>query len=269
MRRVAFIILVGAAACAYHAAPVAVASAKPPRLALILLAGQSNMSGRGRPEPVDTTPVPGVWALDSLGRWRPAREPLHWEKPKVVGVGPGYAFARRIARDCGVAIGLVPTAVGGSAIRRWEATAYDSATNTHPWDDAIARINRARADGRFVAILWHQGESDANAQQAPLYEGRLRALIVRTRAAVGNTDAPFIIGGIGRWPERPWNAYREKVDSVHRTVARTTPRSAFVPSDGLKHRGDSLHFDSPSQRLFGERYAEALLAMGGCAALRP
>ena len=80
-------------------------------------------------------------------------------------------------------IGLVPTAVGGSAIRRWEPAAYDSATNTHPWDDALSRINRVRADGRFIAILWHQGESDANAAQAPLYDARLRVLIDRMRAA--------------------------------------------------------------------------------------
>lgn len=268
MRRLYALALLGPLACTHRGVPSGTA-APPLRLALVWLAGQSNMSGRGVPELLDTTPVPNVWALDSTGHWRPAREPLHWEKPKLVGTGPGFAFARAIARECHVAIGLVPTAVGGSAIRRWEPAAFDSATNTHPWDDAMSRIARARPDGRFVAILWHQGESDANPQQAPLYDGRLRDLIRRMRSAVGNPDAPFVMGGIGRWPERPWNAYREKVDSVQRDVARTTPRTAFVPSDGLRHRGDSLHFDAASQREFGERYAKALLSMSGCGALRP
>ncbi|MBN8458189.1 MAG: hypothetical protein J0M04_10155 [Verrucomicrobia bacterium] len=29
----------------------------------------------------------------------------------------------------------------------------------------------------------------------------------------------------------------------------------------LKHRGDKLHFDSPSLREFGKRYAEAYMKM--------
>src|SRR5690606_22695803 len=46
-------------------------------------------------------------------------------------------------------------------------------TNSHPYDDALARARIAARRGEFKAILWHQGESDANAERAPLYGERL------------------------------------------------------------------------------------------------
>jgi hypothetical protein len=127
---------------------------------------------------------------------------------------------------------------------------------------------RARRDGRVIAVLWHQGEADGNVRDAPLYEGRLRAVIERIREAAGGSNIPLLIGGVGRWPERPWNAFQWKVDSVHRDLARTTRATAYVPSEGLRHKGDTLHFDTPSARALGERYAAELLK-GGCSRLRP
>ena len=38
-------------------------------------------------------------------------------------------------------------------------------------------------------------------------------------------------------------------------------RVAFVSSQGLTHKGDVLHFDSPSLREFGRRYAHAFLML--------
>jgi len=39
------------------------------------------------------------------------------------------------------------------------------------------------------------------------------------------------------------------------------PRSAFVSSAGLGHRGDELHFDAAGFREFGRRYAHAFLGL--------
>ena len=44
-------------------------------------------------------------------------------------------------------------------------------------------------------------------------------------------------------------------------LIRTVPHVAYVSSDGLRDKGDTLHFDAASQRLFGERYARAYLAL--------
>jgi hypothetical protein len=50
------------------------------RFHLFLLAGQSNMAGRGKVEPQDAEPHPRVRMLDQAGNWVPAVDPLHFDK---------------------------------------------------------------------------------------------------------------------------------------------------------------------------------------------
>jgi hypothetical protein len=237
------------------------ASPSPAGRDLYLLAGQSNMAGRGAVEAEDRVPVDGIMMLDRAMTWVPAVDPVHFDKP-IAGVGPGRAFAIAVhAAEPDRVIGLVPAAVGGSPISSWAPGALDAATKTHPYDDAIARARVAMRDGRFRAILWHQGESDATPELSVLYADRLRTVISRLRAELGDSTLPFIIGELGQFPRSGWSAARERVDSAQRAVAATTPGVAFVSSDGLVHRGDNLHFNTASAREFGRRYAAAYLAL--------
>lgn len=231
-------------------------------LQVFLLAGQSNMAGRGTVDAQDRVVNPRVLALNESMKWAPAVDPLHWDKPALVGVGPGRAFGLALAaRDPNARIGLVPAAVGGSPISSWEPGARDPATGTYPYDDALARIRIAMRDGKVRAILWHQGESDATPTQSPVYEAKLRAVIARFRSDLGEPELPFIIGQLGQFDGRPWTADVQRVDAAHRAIAASVPNVAYVSSDGLRDKGDSLHFDAPSARTFGQRYAAAYLAM--------
>lgn len=219
------------------------------------------MAGRGTVEAQDRVAHPRVSMLDRNLRWVPAVEPMHFDKP-VAGVGPGRAFALALAAsDSSMRIGLVPAAVGGSPISAWEPGAFYAETGTHPYDDAIARARAAMQAGDLKAILWHQGESDANARSAPLYAERLRALIQRFRTDLGIPDLPVIIGELGRFDAKPWDAAREKVDSVHREIPSLVPHTAFVSSAGLVDKGDATHFTAESARALGVRFAEAYLAL--------
>ncbi len=230
---------------------------------LFLLAGQSNMAGRGQVGAQDRVPHPRVLMLDRARSWVPAVDPMHFDKP-VAGVGLGRTFARRIAEELpDVTIGLVPAAVGGSPIDSWQPGAYYEPTKSHPWDDAIARARAAMSRGTLRAILWHQGESDATAALAPAYEAKLEALVERFRSTLGQPDLPFIVGGLGRFAESPWDEHRTTIDAVHRRLPARVPHTAYVSSDGLTHGGDRLHFDSGSLRTFGERYARAYRELVG------
>lgn len=51
-------------------------------------------------------------------------------------------------------IGLVPTAVGGTALRRW-------IKGGDLYEQAVARARVAAQTGVIRGVLWHQGESDA------------------------------------------------------------------------------------------------------------
>jgi hypothetical protein len=256
---------VAALACAGggpKTAPLGAAASTDTTIRIFLLAGQSNMAGRGRVEARDSVIEPRVLRLDAQMKWVPALEPLHWDKPAIVGVGPGRAFGLALAaRDPDARIGLVPAAVGGSPISSWEPGALDPATRTHPYDDAMMRLRVARRHGRVHAILWHQGESDATPERSVVYAARLRALIERFRSELGDPELPFVIGQLGEFLGRPWSADMRRIDSVHRAVAASVPNVAFVSSQGLRDKGDALHFDAAAARELGERYAAAYLAL--------
>lgn len=68
-------------------------------IAMFLLAGQSNMAGRG--EIVESVDNPRILATTD-GTWNVARHPLHNDKPEKAGVGPGLSFARSIVAGVSV-----------------------------------------------------------------------------------------------------------------------------------------------------------------------
>ena len=124
---------------------------------IVVLAGQSNMAGRGFVEAEDRVPIPRVYMLDKEGNWVPAVEPVHYDKP-VAGVGPGREFGRLLAEaDPTIAVGLVPTACGGSSINAWRP-AFISIRQIVSLRRFISRTKQLE-DGEPQAILWRQGES--------------------------------------------------------------------------------------------------------------
>ena len=66
------------------------------RVWLFVLAGQSNMAGRGLVEPSDTIPHPRIFTVTPDKRWALAKEPLQLYQPALTGLGPGLAFARAL-----------------------------------------------------------------------------------------------------------------------------------------------------------------------------
>jgi hypothetical protein len=151
--------------------------------------------------------------------------------------------------------------VGGSPIAAWEPGVYYPPTRSHPWDDALRRTKLALQSGTLKGILWHQGESDANAELAPRHQQKLYELIARFRLELPAPGVPFVVGQLGHFADRPWNASRTHVDRIHRELPRNVPHTAFVSAEGLKHKGDKVHFDADSYREFGRRYAEAYLEL--------
>src|SRR5690606_19644879 len=131
---------------------------------LYLLIGQSNMAGRGTLDTAGQEIQENILMLDRHNTWVPAKDPLHFDK-KAAGTGPGLAFAKvMIAQRNGIKIGLIPCAVGGTSIGKWQPGAYDEKTNTHPYDDMMKRLQAALRHGVLKGILWHQGEGNSSAQ---------------------------------------------------------------------------------------------------------
>jgi hypothetical protein len=225
---------------------------------VFLLIGQSNMAGRGKVDPADNAPHPRVLMYTKEGEWKPAIDPLHFDKPKIVGVGPGRAFANAVAEaDAGITVGVIPCAVGGSPISAWRPGAFYSPTKSHPWDDAIRRAKAALKDGTLKGILWHQGESDSKPGAAEIYEEKLHDLIARLRTELNAPTVPFIAGQMGIFKERPWSDAKKLVDRAHRELPGKVAATGFAGADGLAHKGDQIHFGTAGARELGRRYFEA------------
>lgn len=222
---------------------------------LYLLAGQSNMAGRGAIAGKFTDEGnPNIYMLNKNDEWVLAKHPLHFDKPAVVGVGPGLAFAlEMLGSDAGIKIGLIPCAVGGSSINVWKPGAYDSSTKTHPYDDAMARLSLAMRAGVVKGILWHQGESDSDPKNAETYLPKLLTLIQAFRDVTHQPNLPFVAGELGTYKEVYGN-----INRIIKNLPRQVPFTAVASSEGLKEKGDMTHFDSPSAEELGKRYAEQM-----------
>jgi hypothetical protein len=184
--RLLLLCLVASAAVRHAAADV------PPSNKLIfILAGQSNMAGRGGvvgthwdghvPYP-DCSPSPSILRLSPTLRWEQAREPLHQgiDGNHTCGVGPGMAFANALLRSsvsAGEVLGLVPCAVGGTRMAEW-------AKGSELYEDMVRRARVAvETGGRIGAVLWYQGESDTvRWADANEYERRMGMLVRELRA---------------------------------------------------------------------------------------
>ena len=226
---------------------------------VFLLAGQSNMAGRGEVAEADREIHPRILMLAQDGSWQPAVDPIHYDKARA-GAGLARSFAEVLAdQDRDITIGLVPAACGGSPISTWVPGGYHEQTDSHPYDDAIERTRRALQDGRLAGILWHQGESDSRPQRAALYKENLVELIERFRRDLETPDVPFIIGQLGQFEGKPWTDARQQVNQAQIEVAAETPYTAFVSSDGLTAKEDNTHFNRESLQEFGKRYAAAWL----------
>lgn len=223
-----------------------------PNFHLYILMGQSNMAGRG--VITDSLKKEGnarVFMLDKNGDFIPAKHPVHFDKPRVAGVGPGLAFGIKMAQDNPkVKIGLIPCAVGGSPIDHWQAGAYDEATKTHPYDDAVLRIKNAMKFGVIKGVLWHQGESDSSPEKSAVYLKKLEELILRVRKLSGNPHLPFIVGQLARY--RP---IYQNINTQLEKLPAEVPFTALVSSERLTHKGDTTHFNGPSADEFGRRFA--------------
>lgn len=100
-------------------------------------------------------------------------------------------------------------------------------------------------------MLWHQGESDAG-QPAGQYQAALTELIARVRGDLGLQKLPFLIGQVYD------NSLRNNVIADEKAVAQAVPLTAFVDTTGLETFDKGTHFDAKSQIELGKRFAREM-----------
>ena len=129
----------------------------------------------------------------------------------------------------------------------------------------MKRCVAAMKGGTLKGILWHQGCADSrDAKNAETYAERLVPMVAQLRKDLGAPDVPFVAGELPRFLSRyvEKNGHHQHWTKVNEQIALAVskiPHAALVSSEGLDDcKRDLIHFETPSLRKFGERYAEAM-----------
>jgi pimeloyl-ACP methyl ester carboxylesterase len=243
---------------------------------VFVVAGQSNAANHGAEK--QTTKTGLVAAFDGT-RWQPANDP----QPGASGAGGSFLppFGDAIAEKFGVPVGLVACGVGATSVREWLPKGA-----TFPSPPTLEGNVRKLADGRweskgalyssfrgrmrqlgprgFRAVLWHQGESDANqkdpARTLPgtLYREYLERLIRDSRKEIG-WEAPWFVArasyhGPGDESSPDIRAAQEALRGAG--VALEGPDSDALKGEFRDGGGKGVHFSGPGLREHASRWAE-------------
>jgi sialate O-acetylesterase len=244
-----------------------------------LLAGQSNMEGVGDLIDVEA-PSDKVNSFNQSDEWVAAKEPLHeilsatdrvhWRKNaageperltgdaleqyranRKKGAGLGLAFAVEYEKRTGIPVGLFPCAHGGTSMSQWSPDLKDKG------GDSLygATLRRAALlGGQLKGILWYQGESDASAAAAPLFEQRFLDLVASFRKDLNAPELPFHYVQIGRHvsaaASAPWNA----VQDSQRTLEAKIPHSVVYSSIN-SDLDDGIHVSTTDLKRLGRAMA--------------
>lgn len=222
-----------------------------------LMIGQSNMAGRGELGEVPDIRNPLCFML-RMGRWQPMSEPINPDRAIFnirfhSGISLAASFADAYAKYYDKGIGLIPCADGGTTISQWMP-------GENLFDHAVMQCKLAMRTSTLKGILWHQGESDCNAENFPYYEEKFIKMILELRKQLGVPRLPVIIGELSEKIADEWgevNQYAPKFNKRLPLIAEKIQYSTIVPACDLTLKADGIHFNSVSCREFGKRYFEA------------
>ena len=232
---------------------------------IFLLGGQSNMLGSGEIKDLAapyTKALPGIRIWNSEKGWI-ALAPGHDGRNAF---GPDIAFGHEISRllpedD----VRFIKYAAGGSALYDdWspalKGPSYSEFMRTA--DEAIADLRNSNTAFEIVAMLWFQGESDAQEGQAESYEANLVNFIAHMREQFKTPGMPFILA-------RVLSVYGGEtgqaaiVRDAQVKVAEADPNAAWFDTDDSPKMDPETyagrgHYNAEGNLLNGRRFAAAV-----------
>jgi len=246
---------------------------------VFVIAGQSNSANYGeerlRPQ------TDRVASFDGT-QWQPANDP----QPGASGNGGSFIppLADAVVTQENVPVGIIACGIGATSVREWlpQGASFPHpptiesrvvklpdgqwASNGAAFDVFVERMKQPGPRG-FRAILWHQGESDAN-QKDPsrtlpgeLYREYLEKLIRDSRRAIG-WDAPWFVAQASY--HVPGDESSDDIRAAQASlwkdgIAFPGPDSDALKGDLRERKGQGVHFSGQGLREHGAKWAEKLL----------
>lgn len=246
--------------------------AQTPTIDVYVLAGQSNMDGRGlvkdlsaqqRAPIADATIFYRNPPFASKG-WTPLipgySVPVGFKGTlPSTSFGPEIGFAKALKHSA--EFGLIKGSKGNTSLAvDWNpGEKGQSGTQGVCYRELLSTISQAlealRSSGKnpqLRGLLWHQGESDV-AVSTDAYARMLRNFISRIRDDLGNATLPVALGEV----YDDGSIGRQNIRRAQEEVGSSTARVVFIPVDGLVTLDNGTHFDAASQLSLGQRFAEA------------
>lgn len=258
---------------------------------LILVAGQSNAVGYdAKPGELPKSeadqhvlfwwrcgdPPPDKHDSTSGSRWthlqpQPLGEPMLPKQDrqygnfaqKEGGFGPEIGLGRTLFEMEKRPLAIVKGAFSGTGIDRdWRPD--DAGEHGACYRALVEEVQGATAAAKEMgvelrprAIVWVQGESDANGTDAPLYAARLRAMLAALRKEIGAPDLVALIAVNTKFGNGK-NQFMPRIVEQQKLLAKDEPLCIYVDTSEAPI-ANAAHYDTQGTLLIGRLFAEALL----------
>lgn len=246
---------------------------------VFVIAGQSNSANHG--EEKQSTQTKRVAAFDGEA-WRLADDP----QPGASGQRGSFipAFADAVVAKENVPVGIIACGIGATSVREWlpKGTVFpnpptiESRVEKLPngtwiskgdaYENFIRRMKSAGPRG-FRAVLWHQGESDANQKDSTrtlsgkLYREYLEKIIRDSRREIA-WETPWFVALASY--HVPGDEGSEDIRAAQASLWKDGIALEGPDSDALKgtlreRNGQGVHFSGEGLRQHGARWADKVL----------
>jgi sialate O-acetylesterase len=245
-----------------------------------VVAGQSNSANYG--EEKLRTSTGRVSARTADGKWQVCEDP----QPGAGGRGGSFLppLGDALANELGVPVGFVSVGVGGTSVREWlprgipvtilpSVTGRMVAVGKEQWEsdgalfDSLAGTLKSLGKGGCRAVLWHQGESDANQADptrtlpGPLYRANLGRVIGDSRLAAG-WPVPWFVAQATY--HVPGDEFSPEIRLAQRQIweaglAMEGPDTDALTGEMRERGGAGVHFSGAGQRAHATRWAGCVL----------
>jgi hypothetical protein len=237
------------------------------KLSLFILAGQSNMSGRGE-MPTEPLPVnPKVFVFGNDYRWHYGIEPMDASQGQVDTVSRDgnarYSLATSFARtllekDSSLIIGFIPCARGATSIEKWQRNLSENSL----YGSCLKRTRAASTMGQIVGLLFAQGESDAldpkvysERKPSPFqWREKFSRFIRDIRQDLHRPDLPIVFAQLSHQTTPDKYIYWQQVKKQQAQVHLPNTRMVATPDLALS---DYVHFTREGYDILGKLFAEA------------
>ncbi|TWU41835.1 hypothetical protein Poly41_01270 [Novipirellula artificiosorum] len=230
----------------------------------------------GDPPPDEHDSMSGRWVTL---RHQPVGDPI---KPKSGrqygnyaqregGFGPEMGFARTLAPRSPLPIAIIKIAFSGTHVAGdWNPNLSDREDSEDPNDSrgacyrsllaethqAISQLSQTYAP-EIEAIVWVQGESDAQAAYVDAYQTNITTMIQELRKDLATPNLWVMLGVNTRFGGGH-NPFMPKIVAAQQAVAHLDPHVQYVDCDGASI-ANHAHFDGQGTLQVGTRFANTLL----------